>query len=112
MSILADMDGWEEFSKTENFRFFVDFQWVLMVLERQTSFMVTNLFSVNQFYKLNFIYFQVCYSLYLLLLLFISWNWGHLAIRFVLSDLFQNLRSEDRHALLHVCIFHFFFHFC
>lgn len=28
----------------------------------------------------------------------------HLAIRFVLSDLFQNLRSEDRHALLHVCI--------
>uniref|UniRef100_A0A2P2MI61 RecF/RecN/SMC N-terminal domain-containing protein n=1 Tax=Rhizophora mucronata TaxID=61149 RepID=A0A2P2MI61_RHIMU len=29
-------------------------------------------------------------------------NFFH-AIRFVLSDLFQNLRSEDRHALLHVC---------
>lgn len=27
-------------------------------------------------------------------------NFFH-AIRFVLSDLFQNLRSEDRHALLH-----------
>lgn len=26
------------------------------------------------------------------------------AIRFVLSDLFQNLRSEDRHALLHVSV--------
>lgn len=25
------------------------------------------------------------------------------AIRFVLSDIFQNLRNEDRHALLHVC---------
>lgn len=49
---------------------------------------------------------------------FISWiNWHHLclillsfqtycfvAIRFVLSDLFQNLRSEDRVALLHVCL--------
>lgn len=33
----------------------------------------------------------------------------HLAIRFVLSDLFQNLRSEDRHALLHVCILNLFF---
>lgn len=35
----------------------------------------------------------ICYSLPLFF---------HLAIRFVLSDLFQNLRSEDRHALLHV----------
>jgi hypothetical protein len=26
------------------------------------------------------------------------------AIRFVLSDMFQNLRSEDRGALLHVCL--------
>lgn len=26
------------------------------------------------------------------------------AIRFVLSDIFQNLRNEDRHALLHVCL--------
>ncbi|KAG6486834.1 hypothetical protein ZIOFF_055414 [Zingiber officinale] len=49
--------------------------------------------------KTNF--FHVCYSLCLLLLAFISLNWGHLAIRFVLSDLFQNLRSDDRHALLH-----------
>ncbi|EOA26480.1 hypothetical protein CARUB_v10022528mg [Capsella rubella] len=32
-------------------------------------------------------------------------NFFH-AIRFVLSDLFQNLRSEDRHALLHVCAGH------
>lgn len=27
-----------------------------------------------------------------------------IAIRFVLSDLFQNLRSDDRQALLHVCL--------
>lgn len=26
------------------------------------------------------------------------------AIRFVLSDMFQNLRSEDRGALLHLCL--------
>jgi hypothetical protein len=26
------------------------------------------------------------------------------AIRFVLSDMFQNLRTEDRGALLHVCL--------
>jgi len=32
-------------------------------------------------------------------------GWKHFAaIRFVLSDLFQNLRNEDRHALLHVTI--------
>jgi hypothetical protein len=33
------------------------------------------------------------------------------AIRFVLSDLFQNLRSEDRHALLHVCFTTYLFTF-
>ena len=33
-----------------------------------------------------------------------------IAIRFVLSDLFQNLRSEDRHALLHVCFATYFVH--
>ena len=34
------------------------------------------------------------------------------AIRFVLSDLFQNLRSEDRLALLHVRFFSSSFPFC
>lgn len=40
-----------------------------------------------------------------ILLFFVNSNTA--AIRFVLSDLFQNLRSEDRHALLHVWLIHF-----
>lgn len=77
------------------------FQLVPMVLERQIFSMVNSFFRC--FYCCFFSFIFLREALHLASSFFIlKWNCLLSAIRFVLSDLFQNLRSEDRHALLHV----------
>lgn len=86
-------------------------QLVLMVLAKQTFSMVTIIIILPIYFFLLFLETKW--------LKFVLWVFI-VAIRFVLSDLFHNLRSEDRHALLHVCftipflilnVLIFFFHF-
>lgn len=69
-------------------------QLVLMVLAKQTFSMVTIIIILPIYFFLLFLETKW--------LKFVLWVFI-VAIRFVLSDLFHNLRSEDRHALLHVC---------
>lgn len=80
----------------------------LMDPANQTSFMVMEavpeLYHHQNFgllYEENFTTWSFPYKNYLCIA----------AIRFVLSDLFQNLRNEDRHALLHVILYQLYI-FC
>lgn len=82
-------------------------QLVPMDLEKQTFSMVSEHVPVFGYIVLFVNYDFVGMKITLSFLFGISF----VAIRFVLSDLFHNLRSEDRHALLHVCFTTYLFIF-